>query len=348
MKFTIQKTTFWNRIAAAVLDFIIIVVVVTGVALLVSWASGYDKYATQIEEGTVKYIKQYELVTEEEFAKFLEDKAKYDSESKFIATTEDPYTALSNKISTQYTEADAKITEKRMHYSQANKLIKFEITPEKFATLSESEKQFYKGSDYEVDYNNAKVQLENDAEYVKAKEYFDKCKAMDEALAKDEEVSNAYAVMMSLSIMIISLGLLGGYLIVDFLFPLIFKNGQTLGKKIFGVAVMHSNGVRVNAQYMFIRTVLGKFTIETMVPVLMILMLFMGTIGIVGPIVLLGIAILEIVLLIKTENRQAIHDLLAKTVTVDIKSQQFFDNEEALLDYKKKLAEEEAVKGKYF
>jgi hypothetical protein len=112
---------------------------------------------------------------------------------------------------------------------------------------------------------------------------------------------------------------------------------------------MHTNGVRVNAQYMFIRTVLGKFTIETMIPVFIFLLILFGGAGIIGLIVFFGIPLLQLILLIKTKDtRSAIHDLLAKTTTVDIKSQMFFDNEEHLAEYKREIAAEEAAKSKYF
>ena len=91
---------------------------------------------------------------------------------------------------------------------------------------------------------------------------------------------------------------------------------------------------------MFIRTVLGKFTIETMIPVIILVMISFNSIGVIGILTLAAILILEIVLLIVTHTNSMIHDVLAKTVVVDMASQMIFDSEEDMLAYKKKAHEE--------
>ncbi len=64
-------------------------------------------------------------------------------------------------------------------------------------------------------------------------------------LAADETAVHAYGMVIQLSILNFSFGVLSGYLLLEFLVPLLFKNGQTLGKKIFGVALMRNDGVRI-------------------------------------------------------------------------------------------------------
>ena len=94
-------------------------------------------------------------------------------------------------------------------------------------------------------------------------------------------------MIINLTLVITSISILLGYLLLEFVVPLIFKNGQTLGKKIFGIALMRNDGVKINTVMLFVRTVLGKYTIETMVPVLVIIMTFFGSAGIIGLAVLL-------------------------------------------------------------
>ena len=168
-----------------------------------------------------------------------------------------------------------------------------------------------------------------------------------EALSKDEAVMHAYTMMLSLTLLIVSFSLLFAYLILEFAVPHLFKNGQTVGKKIFGIAVMRTNGVKINSICLFIRTVLGKYTIETMIPVLILIMIYFNTIGILGPAVLLLILGIELVLMFTTHNRSLIHDLLANTVTVDLASQMIFETEEQMLDYRKKLHAEEVARKTY-
>lgn len=171
--------------------------------------------------------------------------------------------------------------------------------------------------------------------------------AASNALAEDEEALYAYNMMMQLMILITSFGILLAYLALEFAVPKAFGNGQTVGKKIFGIAVVRKDCVEVNGVCMFIRTVLGKFAIETMIPVMMALMLWFGAIGEVGWLILLVIIITQIVLFVTTRERCLIHDKLANTVTVDAASQMIFKTTEDMIAYKQKIAAEKAAAQTY-
>ena len=127
--------------------------------------------------------------------------------------------------------------------------------------------------------------------------------AASKAIAKDNEAVHAYNMMIQLVIIVTSFGVLLAYMVLEFIVPLVLGNGQTIGKRIFSLGVMQQSGVRVNGVGMFIRTVLGKYAIETMIPVMMVLMLFFGSIGEVGWIVVGVIYISQIVLLVTTKER---------------------------------------------
>ena len=162
-------------------------------------------------------------------------------------------------------------------------------------------------------------------------------KAYDDAaaaLSADGEANYYFSMIMNLTLLSVTLGFFIAYLVTEFIMPLILKNGQSIGKKAFGIAVMREDGVRISPVQLFARTVLGKFTIETMVPVFILIMLYFDLMGIVGIAVLLGLAILQLVLLIVNKTRTPIHDLLAHTVAVDLQSQMIFDTPEELLEYK--------------
>ena len=75
---------------------------------------------------------------------------------------------------------------------------------------------------------------------------------------------------------IVSLSIFFSHLILEFIVPLILKNGQTVGKKIFSIAVMRVDGVKVDGVIMFVRSILGKYTIETMIPVIILVMFRFG------------------------------------------------------------------------
>ncbi len=158
-----------------------------------------------------------------------------------------------------------------------------------------------------------------------------------QALFRDERVVQAYGMMVSLGMVIITFSVLLAYLVLELTIPLILKNGQTLGKKIFGIAVMREDAVQLTPILLFARTVLGKYAVETMVPVFLVIMIIFGGMGVIGVAVIGGLLVLQLSLLFATRGRTPIHDLLAHTVVVDFASQRIFDSPEELLEYKKRL-----------
>ena len=176
--------------------------------------------------------------------------------------------------------------------------------------------------------------------------------AAQECLSTDSELSSKFEKIFVFTIMIVTFGILIAYLIVEFVVPLFLKNGQTLGKKIFGICLMMDNGVRVRTLPLFVRTVLGKFTIETMIGVYCFIMLFLFRVvnGFSLILLLLVVAILisQIITMIVSKKNCLIHDLMAYTVVVDKESQMIFNTEEELMKYKQDLAEKNAKSKKTF
>ena len=172
-------------------------------------------------------------------------------------------------------------------------------------------------------------------------------KAFTEAKDADSRLKTTYNIMMNIILVITSMSILIGYVVMELVVPIFFKNGQTLGKKAFGLAVVHTNGVRLHGQAHFIRTIIGKCLIETLVPVYIIFMVLFGNLGIVGGIVLLLIIALELFTVITTKTRSTIHDLVSDTVVVDMSSQMIFENADELVAYKTRIHEEMVNKQEY-
>ena len=122
------------------------------------------------------------------------------------------------------------------------------------------------------------------------------------------------------------------------------QNGQTLGKKIFALGVMRTDCVKISPMILFVRTVLGKYTIGTMVPILMLLSLLFGVPPLMPMAVILLVLLLQVVLFITTKTNSFIHDSLASTVVVDFQSQMIFDSIEAKNEYILRLHAEDAEK----
>lgn len=169
----------------------------------------------------------------------------------------------------------------------------------------------------------------------------------DEAFRKDQRVVYAYNMLISLTMLITTIPLLVAFVVIEFLVPKLLGNGQTLGKKIFGIALMHTEGIEITGVQLFARAVLGKFAIELMIPLSMIFMILTQMIGVVGIAVLLAILVAQIICLVSSKTNSLIHDVMSATVAVDMASQRIFKDREALLNYTKRIAAEKAAKADY-
>lgn len=248
MIYDLQKASLLKRVSAWLLDAILLVILVTGIAVLIASVTGFDGYLEQYTSALTAYEEQYD--------------------------------------------------------------IQFNMTQDEYNALSEQERAVY------------------DEAY--------------QALISDQDAMYAYNMVVNLALLIVSLSILIAYLVLEFIIPLLLGNGQTLGKKVFSIAVIRTNGVKIAPVALFVRTFLGKYTVETMLPVLVILLLLTGSGGMVALVVLAALLITQAVMLIVTHTNALIHDKLADTVTVDMASQMIFATEEDLLNYKKKVAAEKA------
>lgn len=167
------------------------------------------------------------------------------------------------------------------------------------------------------------------------------------ALNEDEKVVYSYNMLINLTLLIATFSVLIGVLIVEFAMPLILGNGQTAGKKIFGIGVMHVEGIKVNNIQLFTRAILGKFAIEIMIPLSVIMMIFFNLIGVIGGVIMLVILAAEVIALVTSRTNSLLHDVMSGTVTVDIASQRIFENREELIEYTKKIHAERAAKATY-
>lgn len=168
-----------------------------------------------------------------------------------------------------------------------------------------------------------------------------------EALIADEDAMYAYNMMMNLTLVVLSLAILMAVAVIEWLIPMKLGNGQTPGKKIFGLCLMRTDGVMLNNMQLFTRSLLGKYTVETMIPVLIILMIYWGTMGVMGTLVLAALLLTQLGCVLFTRTNSAIHDLMAGTVVVDYGSQTIFRTTEDLIAYQKKVAADRAARSPY-
>ncbi len=188
----------------------------------------------------------------------------------------------------------------------------------------------------EEDFN--KLTEEQKTEHKAADEAFSK------ALSEDERYVKVSQYRLFLILVILSISVLLSILLVEFVVPLFLHNGQTLGKKIFGIALVRSNCVKVSTFVLFVRTIFGKYTIETMFPIALLVLVAFQLLGIVGIITIGLLFVLQIGVLIATKYNSSIHDLLSDTIVVDFASQRIFDTQEDMLAFVQAEQAEEAAK----
>lgn len=177
--------------------------------------------------------------------------------------------------------------------------------------------------------------------------YLARREAAEKEMQQDQEAVKAYHMVSNLMLIIVTCGILLAMLALEFGVPLLFGNGQTVGKKVFSLCVVRNDGVKLNGFQHFTRAVLGKYAVETMIPVYVVIMLMQGQS--VGLLLLLVIALLlaQCILVLATRNRCPIHDLMAGTVVVDYGSQKIFKSTEDLIAYQKKIAADRAARQDY-
>lgn len=249
----LQKAGLWKRIAAWLLDAILLGVLAVGFGYVLSAALGYDGYSKTLEAAYTKYEDQYG--------------------------------------------------------------VSFDIDQKTYEAMSQQEKAV-----------------------------FDKAY---EAFTKDEQAAKAYNMLISLSLLITTIGILLSVFVLEFAVPLILKNGATVGKKVFSLGLVRTDCVGINTLQLFVRAVLGKFTIETMIPLYLLMMMFWGMLGITGIVVIFGLGIAQMMLYACTRNNSLLHDLLAGTVVVDISCQRVFRNADELIEYTKRVHAERAARQDY-
>ena len=205
-------------------------------------------------------------------------------------------------------------------------------------------------AEYGIDFDSVLSQADYDALSEADRANYD---AAVDAMNTDPEIMRALNVIVRMIITMVSVSLFLSFMVIEFIIPLIMKNGQTVGKRIFGLAVMRVNGVRIRAVPLFIRTFLGKYVIETMIPVLIAMMIIFNAVGIMGGpgimgLVFVGLLLLgQIVLVWRTKTSSMIHDIVSDCVVVDMSSQMIFDSEEAMFEYKARKSAEAAERSPY-
>lgn len=259
---TIQKASFLKRISAFLLDAILVVILATGFASVVSSLVKYDQQAQLLNS----YYSKHEQIIQDKFPG-----------------------------------------------------VDFDITEEDYNKLTPEQK----------------------------KQHQDAISALETAVKEDAGAAAVFQMLATSTITIVSASALLSILSVYFVAPLFFKNGQTVGKKIFGLGLMRTNCVKVSNKALLIRVLFGMYAIEVMFPVGLILAIYYNLLNIVGLITIGLFLILQIGVMIYSRTNSCIHDLISDTIVIDFGSQRIFDTEEARIAYVTEQQARQAAESAY-
>ena len=122
-------------------------------------------------------------------------------------------------------------------------------------------------------------------------------------------------------------------------FPIIFKNGVTVGKKVLGLGLASSDGYKMRNYQLGLRIIPPAVILLTLlIPMWNSLL----TVMIVGSVVLLA----SFTFVMASPKRCALHDFVARTIVVDLRTSNLFDNgaeEEAFIAKEDGLETEEVI-----
>ncbi|MBO4217191.1 MAG: RDD family protein [Clostridia bacterium] len=171
----------------------------------------------------------------------------------------------------------------------------------------------------------------------------DNYRAAVDAMNSDAEANDAIKTSYRLVFIIFSVGIILSMTLLEFVIPLLFGDGRTLGKRLFGLGVMRRSSLKISPASLLIRGVIGKAVFEMILPVLIFLSVITGVTGVFGVIMLAVYLAAEIVAYATSHTGAFLHDVLADTVVVDWDSQMIFGTaEERDAYYENKKASEEA------
>ena len=186
-----------------------------------------------------------------------------------------------------------------------------------------------------------------DATEQEKEEYKQRYAQAEEALKSDPEAIAAYSKVSNLALLISTISLFVAMLLMEFVIPMLLKNGQTLGKKIFAIGVVRVDAVQISGVQTFVRAILCKYTVGLMIPLYLLMFLLLGIMGGIAFILAFGLLLAQVVCPLMNRDHRGLHDLLSGTVVVDLPSQKVFNDAQERLDYMQKVHAENAARQDY-
>lgn len=166
---------------------------------------------------------------------------------------------------------------------------------------------------------------------------------------KDEEACKYYDKSVELTTLILTISVFVTYAALEFVVPLLFKNGQTIGMFILKIGLVSNDGVRVNHKQMFVRFIIGKYIVATMIPIYGLIFLFFNLYGgLLGLIAFASILGIDLLMTLASPKKAGIANSISSCYACDLDTSMIYDTIEEVNAIKGAEQERKNQKIKYF
>ncbi|MBQ9731111.1 MAG: RDD family protein [Bacilli bacterium] len=149
----------------------------------------------------------------------------------------------------------------------------------------------------------------------------------NDAFGNDAVATTAYNTVVKYRVGFYAISSFLALLIINIVFPLIFKNGQTLGKKVFKLGLVNKKGIKVGTFNIVVRFLIGIFALEVFPLMLYLAVSNVYTIGLLFG---MGLSFVNFCLFIFTKNHNLVHDYIGGTIVVDLHTTIIFNSVEEM------------------
>lgn len=125
------------------------------------------------------------------------------------------------------------------------------------------------------------------------------------------------------------LSILISLIIFDLIMPLIFKNGQSIGKKLFAIGYVSKNEIKIKPIQLFIKFLFGDFIINSIMTFIGVYYILWGN-GYAGLFLIFAVLVGNLACFALTKSKIFLADALANMFTIDMNEQMLFDTIEEL------------------
>lgn len=139
------------------------------------------------------------------------------------------------------------------------------------------------------------------------------------ALNEDEDALELRYDIIVLFLFNVTVGILVAYLALDFAVPLLFGNGQTIGKKLFGIGIVSFSGNRINIIQLLVNSGIKGVSLWLVPAMYCFALMDLGVSVVHVRYAIALLCLINIICFLATKNRLWLHNAISRTVCADVR-----------------------------